>query len=202
MGATAAGARWNTLELRNRWFADYLAEGAGFELLVRGRVRLVVGRRRQRNRTARRSRCQCASVSFDQLVPRTRARMARTSLRSTVGQRTAPRAPFHRSRDRARYRYYEGSRSVPRSDAVGAHAAELAVEIGLARIERPHGDAACPQEAVRTRPMTTARVGADPARIIEPRSRMPVRVLVVREGSMVRIRLPPAPLTMLCAASD
>jgi hypothetical protein len=50
--------------------------------------------------------------------------------------------------------------------------------------------------------MTTARVGADPARIIEPRSRMPVRVLVVREGSMVRIRLPPAPLTMLCAASD
>src|SRR6516162_5281312 len=30
----------------------------------------------------------------------------------------------------------------------------------------------------------------------------PVRVLVVREGSMVRIRLPPAPLTMLCAASD
>ena len=32
---------------------------------------------------------------------------------STVGPRTAPRAPFHRSRDRARYRYYEGSRSGP-----------------------------------------------------------------------------------------
>jgi hypothetical protein len=45
---------------------DSLLEGAGFELLVRGRVRLVVGRRRQRNRTARRSRCRCASVTFDQ----------------------------------------------------------------------------------------------------------------------------------------
>src|SRR6516162_11106871 len=30
----------------------------------------------------------------------------------------------------------------------------------------------------------------------------PIRVLVVREGPMVRFRLPPAPLTMLCAASD
>src|SRR6516162_5912442 len=58
--------------LRNRWFADSLLEGTGFELLVRGRVKLVVGRRRQRNRTARRRRCRCASVTFDQLVPRTR----------------------------------------------------------------------------------------------------------------------------------
>ena len=39
---------------------------------------------------------------------------ARTSLCSTVGPRTAPRAPFHHSRDRARYRYYEGSRCNPR----------------------------------------------------------------------------------------
>ena len=42
-----------------------------------------------------------------------RAGGARTSLCSTVGARTAPRTPFHRSRDRARYRYYEGSRSGP-----------------------------------------------------------------------------------------
>ena len=69
---------------------DSLLEGAGFELLVRGRVRLVVGRRRQRNRTARRSRCRCASVTFDQLVACTRA----GGLRSTVGPRTAPRASF------------------------------------------------------------------------------------------------------------
>ena len=40
----------------------------------RGRVNLVVGRRRQRNRTARRSRCRCASVTFDRLVPRTKGR--------------------------------------------------------------------------------------------------------------------------------
>jgi hypothetical protein len=41
-------------------------------------------------------------------------RRPRTSFCSTVGPRTAPRAPFHRSRDRARYRYYEeGSRSGP-----------------------------------------------------------------------------------------
>jgi len=40
-------------------------------------------------------------------------RRARTSLCSAVGPRTAPRAPFHRSRDRARYRYYENSRSGP-----------------------------------------------------------------------------------------
>ena len=40
-------------------------------------------------------------------------RRARTSLCSTVGPRTAPRAPFHRSRGRARYRYFEGSRSGP-----------------------------------------------------------------------------------------
>jgi len=99
--------------LRNRKFVDSLLEGTGFELLVRGRVTLVVGRRRQRNRTARRSRCRCASVTFDQFVPRTRARRARRSLCSTIGPRTAPRAPFHRSRDRARYRYYEGSRSGP-----------------------------------------------------------------------------------------
>src|SRR5215469_18348943 len=59
---------------RDRWFADSLLEGTGFELLVRGRVKLVVGRRRQRNRTARRRRCRCASVTFDQLAPRTRAR--------------------------------------------------------------------------------------------------------------------------------
>ena len=39
-------------------------------------------------------------------------RRARISLCSTVGPGTAPRAPF-RSRDRARYRYYEGSRSDP-----------------------------------------------------------------------------------------
>src|SRR5215469_11837126 len=58
---------------RDRWFADSPLEGTGFELLVRGRVKLVVGRRRQRNRTARRSRCRCASVTFDQLVARTRA---------------------------------------------------------------------------------------------------------------------------------
>ena len=92
---------------------DSPLEGTGFELLVRGRAKLVVGRRRQRNQTARPSRCRWASVSFDQLVPRTRARRARTSLCSTVGQRNAPRTPFHRSRDRARYRYYEGSRSGP-----------------------------------------------------------------------------------------
>jgi len=92
---------------------EHLLEGTGFELLVRGRAKLVVGRRRQRNQTARPSRCRWASVSFDQLVPRTRARRARTSLCSTVGQRNAPRTPFHRSRDRARYRYYEGSRSGP-----------------------------------------------------------------------------------------
>ena len=36
---------------RNRWFVDSPLEGTGFELLVRGRVRLVVGRRQQRNRT-------------------------------------------------------------------------------------------------------------------------------------------------------
>ena len=76
-------------------------EGTGFELLVRGRVRLVVGRRRQRNRTARRSRCRYASVTFDQLVPPTRVRRARKSLCSTVGKRIASRAPIHRSRDRA-----------------------------------------------------------------------------------------------------
>ena len=50
-----------------------IKRGTGFELLVPGRVKLVVGRRRQRNRTARRRRCRCASVTFDQLVPRTRA---------------------------------------------------------------------------------------------------------------------------------
>ena len=31
---------------RNRWFVDSPLEGTGFELLVRGRVKLVVGRRR------------------------------------------------------------------------------------------------------------------------------------------------------------
>ena len=92
---------------------DSSLEGTGFELLVRERLKLVVGRRRQRNRTARRRRCRCASVTFDRLVPRTRAGGASTSLCSTVGARTAPRTPFHRSRDRARYRYYEGSRSGP-----------------------------------------------------------------------------------------
>ena len=35
--------------LRDREFADSLLEGTGFELLVRGRVKLVVERRRQRN---------------------------------------------------------------------------------------------------------------------------------------------------------
>src|SRR5262249_4992749 len=52
------------------------------------------------------------------LCPRRRA--ARPALRphqgrraSTVGPRTAPRAPFHRTRDRARYRYYD----LPRAPA-------------------------------------------------------------------------------------
>jgi len=40
-------------------------------------------------------------------------RRTRTSLCSTVGPTTSPRTPFHRSRHRARYRYYEGSRSGP-----------------------------------------------------------------------------------------
>ena len=56
-----------------RFATDSALEGTGFELLVRGRVKLVVGRRRQRDRTARRSRCRCASVTFDQFVARTRA---------------------------------------------------------------------------------------------------------------------------------
>src|SRR6516164_6120543 len=97
----------------NRFATDSPLEGTGFELLVRGRVKLVVGADGSENRTARRRRCRCASVTFDQLVPRTRAGGASTSLCSTVGPRTAPRTPFHRSRDRARYRYYEGSRSGP-----------------------------------------------------------------------------------------
>src|SRR6516225_4842490 len=94
-------------------FADSPLEGTGFELLVRGRVKLVVGADGSENRTARRRRCRWASVTFDQLVPRTRAGGASTSLCSTVGARTAPRTPFDRSRDRARYRYYEGSRTGP-----------------------------------------------------------------------------------------
>src|SRR6516164_6991226 len=97
----------------NRFATDSPLEGTGFELLVRGRVKLVVGADGSENRTARRRRCRWASVTFDQLVPRTRAGGASTSLCSTVGARTAPRTPFHRSHDRARYRYYEGSRSGP-----------------------------------------------------------------------------------------
>src|SRR5215472_16191793 len=73
---------------------DCLLEGTGFELLVRGRVKLVVGRRRQRNRTARRSRCRCASVTFDQLVFRTRAGGQGHRCARPVGPRTSPRAPF------------------------------------------------------------------------------------------------------------
>src|SRR6516162_4109884 len=41
-------ARRSSKSGRNRWFVDSPLEGTGFELLVRGRVKLVVGRRRQR----------------------------------------------------------------------------------------------------------------------------------------------------------
>jgi len=52
-------------------------------------------------------------VTFDQLIPRTRAGGQGHRCAWPLGRRTAPRAPFHRSRDHARYRYYEGSRSGP-----------------------------------------------------------------------------------------
>ena len=52
-------------EVCPRFVADSALEGTGYDLLVRGRVKLVVGRRRQPNRTARRRRCRCASVTFD-----------------------------------------------------------------------------------------------------------------------------------------
>ena len=87
-------------------------EGTGFELLVRGRLKLVVGRRRQRNRTARRRRCRCASVTFDRLVPRTRAgstwgtsdlgagHAAPRSVSSSIdcGSKSSPRATWACSR--------------------------------------------------------------------------------------------------------
>jgi len=92
---------------------DSLLEGTGFELLVRGRVKLVVGRGRQRNWTARRSRLSMRIGDLRSARTPHQGRRARISLCSTVGPRTAPRGPFHRSRDRARYRYYEGSRSGP-----------------------------------------------------------------------------------------
>jgi hypothetical protein len=47
--ASAAASACRRKSSRNRKFADSLLEGTGFELLVRGRVKLVVGRRRQRN---------------------------------------------------------------------------------------------------------------------------------------------------------
>ena len=111
-GEIPRGSSWDSLP-KVRFAPDSPLEGTGFELLVRGRAKLVVGADGSENRTARRRRCRWASVTFDQLVPRTRAGGASTSLCSTVGARTAPRTPFHRSRDRARYRYYEGSRSGP-----------------------------------------------------------------------------------------
>jgi len=58
ISALAASRPWRA---GVRFAADSALEGTGFELLVRGRVKLVVGRRRQRNRTARRSRCRCTS---------------------------------------------------------------------------------------------------------------------------------------------
>ena len=51
ISALAASRPWRA---GVRFAADSALEGTGFELLVRGRVKLVVGRRRQRNRTARR----------------------------------------------------------------------------------------------------------------------------------------------------
>ena len=48
-GPDANGLYLGAPPLRNQKFADSPAEGTGFELLVRGRVKLVVGRRRQRN---------------------------------------------------------------------------------------------------------------------------------------------------------
>jgi DDE domain len=48
-GPDANGLYLGAPPLRNQKFADSPVEGTGFELLVRGRVKLVVGRRRQRN---------------------------------------------------------------------------------------------------------------------------------------------------------
>ena len=59
-GEIPRGSSWDSLP-KVRFAPDSPLEGTGFELLVRGRVKLVVGRRRQRNRTARRSRCRCTS---------------------------------------------------------------------------------------------------------------------------------------------
>jgi hypothetical protein len=99
-------------ESRTEFAEDSSLEGTGFELLVRGRVRLVVGRRRQRNRTGS---TKPLSMRIGEL------RSARTPHQGQEGKdivldrwaEDRPRAPFHRSRDRARYRYYEGSRSGP-----------------------------------------------------------------------------------------
>ena len=51
---------------RNRKFVDSPLEGTGFELLVRGRVKLVVGRRRQRKSNGWTTPL---SMRIDQLVP-------------------------------------------------------------------------------------------------------------------------------------
>ena len=112
-----------------RWGTDGLhdssLEGTGFELLVRRRVKLVDGRRRQRNRTARRSRCRSPSVTFDQLVACTRAGGQGHRCARPLGRGPHRGRRFNRSRDRARYRYYEGSRSGP---AVTAERREILLE--------------------------------------------------------------------------
>jgi ribosomal protein L18E len=50
-----------------------------------------------------------------------------------------------------------------RSDAVGAHAAELAVEIGLARIERRHGLAIAGYLCVQSSPVRVSSLTRPPS---------------------------------------
>jgi hypothetical protein len=57
--------------------------------------------------------CRCASVTFDQLMPRTTCQEGKDIVVLDRWARTAPRAPFHRSRDRTRVGTMKVAARVP-----------------------------------------------------------------------------------------